>query len=746
MSERPPRLDPAALERLARAAREAASPAGALSRYELRRELGRGASGVVYEALDLELRRPVALKLLSRTAELSPDARARFVREARAAAKLTHPSIAAVHDANETFIAMQLVAGSDLAARPIRDPRAIAALVRDAALAVHYAHGQGVIHRDLKPANLIATEESPPRLVVTDFGLAKGADTDAGLSRSGSIVGTPSYMAPEQARGTSSSAAAAVDARTDVYGLGATLFDQIAGRPPFLAESVVELLRRVIEDEPPPLGSLARGVDRDLATIVGKCLEKSPERRYPSALALASDLDRWLRGEPVLARSPSLAYRFRRFVARRQGALAAAAGAALLVLAGVAPFWLQARARRSAAEGALVLAETVNLALDHAQALKAGSRPKRATDVLERATAAALAFSAESDVGRASLFLGRLYAAQFRTEDAVAAFDRALELDPSLDDARFERGLARGALLLQRTPFGAPIEGETEALRAAAIADLAREPERERSLGEPSRDAVWGTALLAFLRGDSELARRLCEDVIALDPRHFEARLVLARVASEAGDADRAMRLSAEAVDLLRGRLPAGSAGIEPEWTRVPGRNVLILDLRKAAAGRPTVTFANGALAQEWIEAGARSLARGDAAAALREIDSAETHLTHALRASDADPLILAVRGVASMLRDEALSALARTDEAARARADAARDLAAAGRLGASEVRVAASWNEACLGERRSLLASLAGDAAGADSARREAEAARRRAIAAAAPGSGLAALLREGR
>jgi eukaryotic-like serine/threonine-protein kinase len=740
-----PGLGPGALERLARAAREAASPA-ALDRYEIVREIGRGASGVVVEARDLELGRPVALKLLTTAAELSLDARARFLREAKAAARLSHPSIAAVYDANEAFIAMELVDGADLAARPVRDPRVLATLVRDAALAVHYAHSRGIVHRDLKPANLMATSESPPRVVVTDFGLAKGTEFEADLSRSGSVVGTPAYMAPEQARGKGGG----VDARTDVYGLGATLYDQLAGRPPFVGGSVVEVLRRVVEEDPAPLATVAPGVDRDLATIVHKALAKDPDRRYASALALAGDLDRWLSGEPILARPPSLSHRARRFLAKRQGPLAAGLAAAFLALVLVAPFWLRARERRASAERALVLAETVGGALDHARALRARRRPAEAAAVLEEARRAALAFAEHSDVARASLYLGRIHAAQGRMDEAARAFDRALELAPDLSEARFERGLARGVLLREGTrPGEAPSPG-IERLRVEAIADLSQEPAGAGPV--PSEKTAWGLGLLAWLRGDSRLAERLCRTVLEIDPAHVEARLLLARMASEAGDGERAMFLSAEAVDFLggsgqaeRGRLQVGSVAIEAAWTVLPGRREVILDLRRAATAAPTVTFASGALALEGLEAGARALAAGDAAFALRDLDAADGHLTKALNAADSDPAILAARGVCALLRDEALAELGRADEAAKAREAAGGDFAVASRLGAAEVRIAAWWNESLLEERRARLALAGGDAAAAEKSREQAASARARALAASTPGSELAALLREG-
>jgi tetratricopeptide (TPR) repeat protein len=382
--------------------------------------------------------------------------------------------------------------------------------------------------------------------------------------------------------------------------------------------------------------------------------------------------------------------------------------------------------------------------------LRASSRPAEASAVLERAEHEAREFGAHADIGRASLFLGRVLAAQGRMEDAVVAFDRALALDRELVEARRERGLARGVLVREGTRTGAPPSAEMEALRAEAIADLSAEPDEGASL--PTRDTAWGAALLAWLRGDSERAERLCADVIRLDPTHVEARFVLARIASARGEHDRAMFLTAEAVDMqvglgqaYRDRQQGASAALAAGWARLPGRRELLLDLRKAAAAKPTMAFASGALAQEGLEAGARALGTADGASALRELEAAGAHLTRALRTGaedEGDPAILAARGVCALLTDEALAYLDRPTEAAAAREAAARDFAAASRLGTGAVRAAAWWNQSLLDERRSLIALLSGDADTAENARDEAEAARAEARAAAEPGSELAALL----
>jgi serine/threonine protein kinase len=191
-------------------------PAARIGKYELVELLGEGGMGQVWKARDTDLGRWVAVKLLKNP---EPEERARFRREAETAARLSHPNIAAVYEAGDTFIAMQLIDGRTLAAMPRGDPRTLALRVRDAALAAHHAHRQGVIHRDIKPANIMIESAGGGRVFVTDFGLARGMTVDSRLSASGVVVGTPAYMSPEQARG------APLDARTDVYSLGATLYD-----------------------------------------------------------------------------------------------------------------------------------------------------------------------------------------------------------------------------------------------------------------------------------------------------------------------------------------------------------------------------------------------------------------------------------------------------------------------------------------------------------------------------------------
>lgn len=274
-----------------------------LGDYRLLKILGRGGMGVVYLAEQKGLQRQVAVKMI-RSGILASDAEVRrFAMEARAAAALEHPNIVSVFQSGyldgHYYFSMEYVPGVDLAKliqqAPL-SPQVAARYVRDVARAIHHAHRRGVLHRDLKPANVLITPDDEIR--VTDFGLAKQIDTDSSVTGSGAAIGTPNYMAPEQASGLSDR----VRVQSDVYSLGALLFAAITGRAPFCGESVMQTLMQVIHQPAPTLRSLAPDAPEDLETIVGKCLEKSPEDRYRSAAELADELDAFLDERPIRAR------------------------------------------------------------------------------------------------------------------------------------------------------------------------------------------------------------------------------------------------------------------------------------------------------------------------------------------------------------------------------------------------------------------------------------------------------------
>jgi WD40 repeat protein len=314
-----------------------ASSLPAVRGYHVLEVLGKGGMGVVYKARQLGLNRTVALKMILSGALAGPDALDRFRREAEAVARLQHPHIVAVHEIGThdglPFFSLEFVAGGSLdrklAGIP-QPPREAARLVETLARAVHAAHQKGVIHRDLKPSNVLLAEDGTPK--VADFGLAKQLDDDSGRTREGDVMGTPSYMAPEQAAGDVGS----VGPATDVYALGAILYECLTGRPPFRGATLLETLEQVRHRDPVPLTQLQPKVPRDLETICLKCLRKEPARRYAGAAELADDLGRFQSGEPIRARPASLPERAWKWARRRPTAAALLAVSLLALLAAAA--------------------------------------------------------------------------------------------------------------------------------------------------------------------------------------------------------------------------------------------------------------------------------------------------------------------------------------------------------------------------------------------------------------------------
>ncbi len=533
-----PPLPERALQRLLAIAAEpgddAATEPDLPPRYRFVRELGRGGMGVVHEVVDTQLGRRCALKMLAATGG-DAELRRRLAREAAAAARLRHPHIAAVFDATPEHITMQLVDGGPIGCAPALAPRDAVTLVRDAARALQHAHEQGVVHRDLKPSNLLVERG---HVFVVDFGLAKAIDAQQSLSLSGEVIGTPAFMPPEQALGQHDR----IGAHSDVYGLGATLYWALTGRPPFAAADLPALLRRVVEDDP---GNA--GVDRDLDLVVAKCLAKAPEQRYASAAALGDDLDRWLRDEPVLARRPSLRYRLAKRLRRHRTLLRAAAltalaagGSTALVLV---PAWLRESAAHGAAAEAMELAEHGATVLQDAVLLQRLGDGDSADSRLDDGIARVRAFLARHDLARVRYLLARMLQLRGRRDDALAELDHALVVDPTLGDARFERGLLLAA---QTSPSAAD--------RERAIADLAAAGGDRSVVREIDR--LFGRAQRLRLQGDPRGAVELLQEVLAQDALHVPARLALSAAARELGDAGLATHSAAVAIDLQEGHGP----------------------------------------------------------------------------------------------------------------------------------------------------------------------------------------------
>ena len=519
----------------------AADASSAFGRYVKVAPLGRGGGGEVWKAYDPTLSRWIALKLLHGTSE---EEIARFVREAQTAAQLSHPNIAAIFEVGREggrhYIAMQFVEGTTLRHAGL-DARGAARCVRDAARAVAHAHSKGIVHRDLKPDNVMISKE---HVFVMDFGLARAVEGGTKVSVTGTVVGTPAYMPPEQAR------AGKVDGRSDVYSLGATLYELIAGRPPFDGPTIFAVLKKVEEEEP---ARIARA-DRDLETIAMKCLEKDPGRRYETATELAGDLDRWLAGEPIHAHPPSLAYRARKGLARRKAAVAvivlvvAVAGlAAALTL----PDYLKGR-------------RTAELWKEVSPILAQAEAAARARDLplaRTRAVAGSERCRARPELAQAHFFLGRLFAVTGDPAAAIEAMDRAKLLDPAFKEARLSSGVLRAERYLaalrelkMREDNLAVAESQRpdlQALRGRAVAALDGEIGPSDYVG--AADQAYARGLLAHARGQFGDAQQAFEQSLREDPVHVGSMMALARLARDQGRLEDASRRVERVIEVHRG-------------------------------------------------------------------------------------------------------------------------------------------------------------------------------------------------
>src|SRR6516225_10234728 len=322
----------------------AAKLLGELGDYELLEEVGRGGQGVVFRARQKSLNRIVALKVIGLGQWATQAHLKRFRLEAEAAASLDHPCIVPIYEIGDRdgqcYFSMKFVEGGQLDEVVAHEPvsiRQAAELVAKVARTVHYAHEHGILHRDIKPGNILLDKKGEPHL--TDFGLARLVESESEITRTVEVLGTPSYMAPEQAAGNNIKLTRA----TDVYGLGAVLYQLLTGHPPFAGGTTYETIKLLLETEPRLPRLWNQKVDRDLSTICVKCLEKDPKRRYSSALALAEDLEHWLKHEPIRAKPSGVFVHGRKWVRRKPAIAALIASLVALAAAIVWNVWQNTR-------------------------------------------------------------------------------------------------------------------------------------------------------------------------------------------------------------------------------------------------------------------------------------------------------------------------------------------------------------------------------------------------------------------
>jgi eukaryotic-like serine/threonine-protein kinase len=549
-------------------------------RVQLKALLGAGGMGEVHRAWDSALERPVAVKFLLGSDPREAD---RLLLEARLQARVDHPGVVRVFEVGtlggRPCIVLQLVEGGSLAAfAPGATLQEKVELVRQAAEGLHAAHREGLVHRDVKPGNVLVDRSAPaPRALVTDFGLARGEER--GLTRSGLPPGTLEYMSPEAILDEGP-----IDFRADVYALGATLYSILAGRPPFRRRageaSVADgnsLLRRLLEEEPPPL---PREVPADLRRVVGKAMEKEPRARYPSAEAFAEDLGRFQRGEPVQAHRAPVAERLLRWV-RRNRTAARALAAALVVLLGALGFgaMVERRAGLEALEasrlGALAEAFEANMRMEHLAPLH-DVRPALAA--LRRQVEALQPLAAQSRKGPASYALGTGLDLLGDLPGARTAYARAWELGvrtPRVAEALgsvlarvYEAERARALDQLGSSARADRLEQLRLELRDPALQYLA--------MGEPSGwRGPWLRASMALLEDRLPEARTLAGEVLAIAPEQYEARVLQGetwlREANRAATAER-LEEALEALGRAERLLDAAA-----EWGRSDPRLALLV-------------------------------------------------------------------------------------------------------------------------------------------------------------------------
>lgn len=616
-----------------------------LGPYEVGAELARGAMGVVYRARDPFLDRPLAIKVIGGDDFQDPEALERFRREALVLARLRHTHVVAVHGAGVSgkghpYLVMDLVTGGSLAERIAHGPLSpfeAVRLTRQVAKAAAYAHTQGVLHRDIKPANVLLDEKG--NAVLSDFGLAKLVGEDR-LTQTGDILGTPSYMAPEQVQGSTEFSPA-----VDVYALGATLYRMLTGRPPLIAATTTELFMKVVEVKPPPASEFVVGIDEGLEEILARALEKSPAARYLSMEAFGEALEAWEQGAPAqggLAGVGAARARARGRAIRMGAALLL--GVVLGSGLGVALANPIQRARRPFVE-AEELPEALFAIYQRGQSRHERDDYVGAKEDLVRVTVA------EPACDFAWLGLGRTLIAMGERDEGLAALDRALELDPTTSSAWLERGKALHAagraeeavVAFQKSVDANPAGAAQRISLAVGLRGVGKEAEAKLAWEESCRlDPRLGQnfAYQAVFSGLSPADQLpILDRGWEVDPTNEELLLLRARIRNQLGQVPEAL---AAYDDALRNLVPAPNLFVE--------RGELLLTERRFAEGmsdlrvallidpeNPTIRFKRGA----WLFKNSRyGQCRSDLAFAEEhgspEIAAAATKALAPIRASQA--------------------------------------------------------------------------------------------------------------
>jgi eukaryotic-like serine/threonine-protein kinase len=599
--------------------------------YTILEEISRGGMGVVYRARQHHPSRIVALKMILPHLLGSPAIRARFQAEAESVAKLDHPNVLPIYEAGENrgtpYLTMKFVAGGSLAAHRARflgAPQACAELVAAAARGVQHAHERGILHRDLKPANLLLDApgpDAPPIPMVSDFGLARILEAEpSGLTAPSAFLGTAGYLAPELAFGGSN----APTVQTDIYSLGAILYELIAGQLPFGTATGLEALRRADRETPLSLRSLNPRIPKDLDAICLCCLQREPSSRYPSASALADDLDRFLAGSPVVAQKDTMSYRAAKFARRNKAGLAVAALVLLILVGGIIATSWQARiAMKEKARAERRFNEVRTLAhsvlFDYHDAIK---NLPGATKVRERLVKDALNYldslagDAQGDpalqrelaaayerVGEVRVSLGDLAGALESATKALGIREALLALNP--DDAEARRELASshkqtGSRLLDTAKAATSLEHFRKAL--ALYLQLTREEPGNDDLRLAFADMynTLGQAMrqqgdLAGALEQFRTATAICEKLAASNPQEQRYRRVLWATLDLTADVHFLQRNVADAIAFNAKGLALGEALIAEDPVNADYRQALVANYAKGGDYRK-LTDKQGAL------------------------------------------------------------------------------------------------------------------------------------------------------